>query len=362
MDRANLTPRTDALSLRVANIATSATMVMLGCGFYLAMPYNQKEVLASYGPGNLGFTGQAFLIACALAYCAALAVYFLMEHAPGISKSLRCFLIVASFIRSPTASLRRPLTAVERLALLTSLLKLFFAPLMVMSLMMNFMGALRHGSALIGGAEHPSSFMDLFDRHGFWILFQLIFFVDLLIFTVGYLVEVPRLKNEIRSVDSTLLGWAAALLCYPPFNQITAAILGSVVSDFPRFDDRVTHVVLNLLMLGLLGVYAMASIALGFKASNLTHRGIVSKGPYAVVRHPAYVCKNVAWWIGAAPLVATAFSQSPLAGVSAVASVVGWSMVYVVRALTEEDHLRSVDGDYAAYAARVRYRFIPGVL
>jgi protein-S-isoprenylcysteine O-methyltransferase Ste14 len=33
----------------------------------------------------------------------------------------------------------------------------------------------------------------------------------------------------------------------------------------------------------------------------------------------------------------------------------------VLRALTEEDHLRSVDGEYATYAAKVRFRFIPGV-
>ena len=40
----------------------------------------------------------------------------------------------------------------------------------------------------------------------------------------------------------------------------------------------------------------------------------------------------------------------------------GWSMIYLLRALTEEDHLRRVDGDYAAYASRVRWRFIPGVV
>ena len=39
----------------------------------------------------------------------------------------------------------------------------------------------------------------------------------------------------------------------------------------------------------------------------------------------------------------------------------GWSTLYVLRALTEEDHLRSVDSEYAAYAEKVRYRFIPGV-
>jgi protein-S-isoprenylcysteine O-methyltransferase Ste14 len=114
-----------------------------------------------------------------------------------------------------------------------------------------------------------------------------------------------------------------------------------------------------VLLLTLMAVYSWASVALGWKASNLTHRGIVARGPYAVVRHPAYVCKNMAWWIGSAPLVMTAFSESTLSGVATLGSVVGWTLLYALRALTEEDHLRSVDGAYAAYAAKVRYRFVP---
>ena len=51
-----------------------------------------------------------------------------------------------------------------------------------------------------------------------------------------------------------------------------------------------------------------------------------------------------------------------MVGAQALASVVGWTLLYALRALTEEEHLRSVDGEYAAYAARVRYRFIPGLL
>jgi protein-S-isoprenylcysteine O-methyltransferase Ste14 len=54
--------------------------------------------------------------------------------------------------------------------------------------------------------------------------------------------------------------------------------------------------------------------------------------------------------------------MSVWAGISALASVVGWTMIYVLRALTEEDHLKRVDGEYAAYAQQVRYRFIPGVV
>ena len=191
---------------------------------------------------------------------------------------------------------------------------------------------------------------------------QVILFVDVLLFTLGYLIELPSLKNEIRSVDPSLLGWAAALLCYPPFNSITSYVLGYQASDFPQFDDPTAHMVLNLILLTLMAIYASASVALGFKASNLTHRGIVARGPYAVIRHPAYTCKNMAWWIGSVPLVSAAFSQSLSSGVLALASVVGWTMLYILRALTEEDHLRSVNGEYAAYAAHVRFRFIPGLV
>jgi protein-S-isoprenylcysteine O-methyltransferase Ste14 len=107
---------------------------------------------------------------------------------------------------------------------------------------------------------------------------------------------------------------------------------------------------------------AWASAALGFKGSNLTHRGIVAHGPYAFIRHPAYICKNTAWWIGSLPIFAQGFEQSWTAGVLALLSMASWSAIYLMRALTEEDHLKRVDGEYAAYMARVRYRFIPGVV
>jgi protein-S-isoprenylcysteine O-methyltransferase Ste14 len=183
-----------------------------------------------------------------------------------------------------------------------------------------------------------------------------------LIYTFGYLIELPGLNNEIRSVDPTLLGWGAALACYPPFNLITGYILGSTVSDFPQFDSPTVHVTLNALLLLLMAIYASASVALGWKASNLTHRGIIDRWPYSVVRHPAYVCKNMAWWIGSFPIIGEAFKKSIMAGLWAILSILAWSMLYFLRAVTEEDHLRGVNQEYDTYAARVRYRFIPGII
>jgi protein-S-isoprenylcysteine O-methyltransferase Ste14 len=234
--------------------------------------------------------------------------------------------------------------------------------MMAMSLMAFSMNAIENGSHIFRGDALAGGFKPLFDLHGFWFVMQLILLIDTLMFTVGYLVELPQLGNSIRSVDRTFLGWTAALLCYAPFNGLAGALLGSQRSDFPQFEDATAHLVLNCLLLTLMAVYASASVALGFKASNLTHRGIVARGPYALIRHPAYTCKNLAWWIGASPLVIEAFTRSTFEGIEAVASVAGWTSLYVLRALTEEDHLHSVDDEYAAYAGRVRFRFIPGVV
>ena len=108
-----------------------------------------------------------------------------------------------------------------------------------------------------------------------------------------------------------------------------------------------------------MGVYSWASWSLGLKASNLTHRGIVSTGAYAFVRHPAYFFKNLAWWVGGIPAIFAGFSRDFSDGFYIVFCLAGWSTLYFLRAITEERHLMSVDDDYLVYAAKVRYRFIP---
>ncbi len=346
---------------RLKRALAAICLVALFSGLYALAPHNRQLLEGIYGSVAFNFTGAEFLFWAAVAYSGTLLVYHLLAPDLGLTKSVRVFQVVWSFLLAPMAVARRGLERADRVALLATLLKGFFAPMMVMWLMTSCVAAVAHGSTMTSELGLGTSFLTLFNRDGFWILMKTIFFVDLLIFTVGYLVEVPRLGNEIRSVDPTLLGWAAALLCYPPFNSFTSRFLSSQVSDFPQFDNPTVHIALNALMLALMAIYASASVALGLKASNLTHRGVIARGPYAVVRHPAYVCKNMAWWIGSVPAVSLAFNRGFAAGMLAVASVAGWSMLYALRALTEENHLRGVDGEYAAYAAKVRYRFLPGI-
>ena len=362
MDRTSTVPPSFLVVARLKNLIASAAVVALGLGFHRLSAFNRKFLEELYGSTAFSFTGEQFLTTAAAAYTLVLALFFLTERDPGISKSLRFWRVTATFLRAPTALLRQGLPRDDRVAVLATLLKAFFGPLMAMALMTATMSCVANGTAIADAGMWRYGFRAVFDQFGFLFLLHLIVLVDVLIFTVGYLVELPQLRNEIRSVDPTVLGWTAALVCYTPFNIVLWALLGPPGNDMPRFGDTSVHFSFNMLMLTLMAIYTWASVALGFKASNLTHRGIVDRGPYRLIRHPAYTCKNMAWWIGSVPIVSAAFEQSSWDGIQALASVIGWTMLYVLRAVTEEDHLRSVDGEYATYAAKVRYRFIPGVV
>ncbi|HTU67674.1 MAG TPA: isoprenylcysteine carboxylmethyltransferase family protein [Steroidobacteraceae bacterium] len=261
--------------------------------------------------------------------------------------------------------LRLGLTSTARQAALALLLKFFFAPLMI-NWCLGHVGDMTNSLAQFwqsvqGGIRGRA----LFDGSLFWACFQAILFVDTLLFTIGYIVEMPSLKNRIRSVDPTFFGWFVCLACYPPFNSVTgsANVLPWMSNDFPQFEGDTIHFIANGALIVLMAVYSWASVALGFKASNLTNRGIVARGPYAWVRHPAYAAKNMAWWIGAMPMLGMLISTANYSALAAaLASLTGWSLLYALRAITEERHLLMADNGYAEYAARIRWRFIPGLV
>lgn len=299
-----------------------------------------------------------------MGYSCLLLVFYLVEKSPRISKSIKCLEAIKRLAVSPRQVWQSGLTKDERLGLLSVLLKGFFAPLMVVWLFDHTATLLNNGLHLFHGWQDSGfSARALLGTDGYWFLFRLILFVDVFFFTLGYLIELPLLKNEIRSVDPTLLGWGVALACYPPFNGLTGSIFGWHSSDFPQFVDYpILHMTANLLLLSLMAIYSWASLALNFKASNLTHRGIVAHGPYRFIRHPAYAAKNLAWWIGLGPALIVASHGNWQAILLTVGSMLGWSTIYVMRALTEETHLRSVDDAYDQYCQKVKYRFIPFVV
>jgi len=187
----------------------------------------------------------------------------------------------------------------------------------------------------------------------YFCVFYAILIIDTTYFLLGYLFEFKSWKNELRSVEPTLFGWIVALACYPPFNNITTQIFGWGSNDYSAFPFVSLTIIAAIVSIVLYMIYVWATIALGLKASNLTNRGIVSRGPYKYVRHPAYISKNLAWLIMGIPIVLV----NPLA----IFSIAAWASIYFLRALTEERHLLA-DPDYQEYCKKVPYRFIPGVI
>ena len=84
----------------------------------------------------------------------------------------------------------------------------------------------------------------------------------------------------------------------------------------------------------------------GFRFSNLTHRGIITGGPYRFTKHPSYIFKNIGWWLINVPFLSASSLGEALLHSAGLLMV---SAVYYLRAMTEEMHL-SEDPTYVAYA------------
>lgn len=261
-----------------------------------------------------------------------------------------------------TLPIHARLSPTAKQAGLALLLKFFFAPLMINWCLIHIANLLNALVQLAQGVGNDLSARALFDTSLFWAAYQFILFVDTLLFTLGYIVEIPALRNRIRTVDPTFFGWFVCLACYPPFNETTMRFLEWQSADFPFFENNIVHFAVNITLLLSLAIYSWASIALGFKASNLTNRGIVTRGPYKFVRHPAYAAKNFAWWLGALPAALMFYSAGNWRGFAyCLVAVFGWTAIYALRAITEERHLLMTDNGYKQYSERVRWRFVPGL-
>lgn len=235
----------------------------------------------------------------------------------------------------------------EKVSLLFLLVKFFFTPIMLNFCFSN-LNALNSQSEKIFSISALN--ISTFNNILFPLILSIIFLLDTAYFTFGYLFESKHLSNKIRSVEPTLLGWSAALICYPPFNTQLNNVVNWYANDHINLSTPLNTFFLRIGIIILLVIYLSATIALGTKSSNLTNRGIVSRGPYSIVRHPAYVSKNLAWWLTILPIMS----------IPAAVSMATWSIIYHIRTLTEETHLLQ-DPEYVEYCKKVKYRYIPGV-
>ncbi len=324
-------------------------IILSGVAFYAAIPWYREFFSFSYSAGYIRFDHLDFFSAFIAAYLLLLIPYYATLPSGTITKSVCLW-------RWLLRGRWRTIENHERVALLATALKGYYIPLMAVAFLFHCTQMTENGSAW----WHSGVFFP----DGYWFCFRLILLFDVLFFTIGYLIEHPKLGNEISSVDSTLLGWAVTLLCYPPANELTTRILGNYTTNYPLWSLGTEYAFFSAAAILLLHiVYASSAVVLNLRASNLTYRGLVTSGPYRYIRHPAYSAKVLAWWAGSLPLLWIQFSHAGLwGGLQGVIGIGGWTGIYILRAITEERHLMKQSQEYQLYCSKVPYRFIPGMI
>jgi protein-S-isoprenylcysteine O-methyltransferase Ste14 len=215
----------------------------------------------------------------------------------------------------------------------------FFLPIMFVGMLGNF-------SYLLEARTDPifTSYRAFHD-----LAFELCFTIDLLHAVIGYLLTCRLIDAQIRSTDPTTLGWLVTLICYMPF-------FGALRPSFLEYDDGLTWgtwLASSPTLYGLWGsailllhlVYAIASLCFGCRFSNLTYRGVLTRGPYRWTKHPAYLSKNLAWWLISIPFIS---HEGWSAAVRSSLVLLLLNLIYFARARTEERHL-SAFPEYVEY-------------
>lgn len=228
--------------------------------------------------GKITYSAMGIIFDFFLLYC--IYLLFRKEKDPeGTHEQERVYLIssgfkkIFSFIFINKIKKELQISREEKISLLFYLVKLYFTPVMIGFLIGNT-------ASFIQFLSNPNSFeftkINILGTY-FHLIFYLILVLDTLIFSFGYIFESPLLKSVVKSVEPTAFGWIVAIICYPPINSLTGNIFGWYSSDFSNFNNININLIAALLSLILFSIYVWASVALGFKASNLTNREIVPR-------------------------------------------------------------------------------------
>jgi len=220
------------------------------------------------------------------------------------------------------------------------LVKLFFLPLMFSYLTFEVAGLATFDYAKIFSTQTA-----LYD-----FLYSFLYAVDLVFATCGYIMTLKLTNSHIKSTEPTLVGWLVCIACYQPFASI-------VFDQYLNYDDGLfwgrwlfnnppAYLAWAAVIVVLITIYSLASVSLGFRFSNLTYRGLATSGPYRLTKHPAYISKNLSWWLISIPFVP---STDAVQAVKLCLLLFGVNILYYLRARTEENHLSNYP-EYVAYA------------
>jgi isoprenylcysteine carboxyl methyltransferase (ICMT) family protein YpbQ len=220
------------------------------------------------------------------------------------------------------------------------LVKVFFLPLMFGYLLQNLQETRANFLQMNGG------FIKFY-----FFFFSLMFLIDLVFVVMGYICTFRVTDSHIRTTEGTLFGWVVTIACYDPFwSLINRSYInyGSYRWDAWLATRPDVQVIWGSAILLCLIVYTWSSVCFGLRFSNLTYRGLIAHGPYRFTKHPAYVSKNISWWLISVPFVANSTAENALRQCLLLLAL---NFVYYLRAYTEELHLSR----YPEYREYLRY-------
>jgi hypothetical protein len=225
--------------------------------------------------------------------------------------------------------------------LLASAVKIFFLPLMYCYGLDDWLFFYHETHVIL-------TFTDFYE-----FAYRFLFFLDVCFAIIGYSLSLRLLGSHVRWAERGLKGWLFCLICYAPFWQVIGReylaygddiVWGSLLAGQPLLYTLWGSAILVLLCL-----YVLSTVAFGLRFSNVTYRGTVYRGPYALARHPAYLSKNLTMWMIQVPFIAAAPEQA----LGNTLALIGVNLIYLMRARCEEASCSGAR-DYRLYVRYMR--------
>lgn len=253
-------------------------------------------------------------------------------------------------------------TRKDKTNLLGIFVKMFFIPVITVFFVNQFSHLVNNWSYITNTLSQTfwSDFMSVMDFHN--ITFSVIFSIDVGLAWCGYVISSRWIRNSNVSTEPTFLGWFVAISCYPPFQwNMSSYFSPPAETAYLSIPNGGLVWLFTIMSTFSYLVYMLATVYFGLRFSNLTHRGIITRGPYSLVRHPAYAAKNFSWWCVMLPVILyQGLIQHQSFVFVQIFGLIFMTFFYYWRAITEERHL-SLDPDYVKYCKKVKYRFVPGI-
>jgi isoprenylcysteine carboxyl methyltransferase (ICMT) family protein YpbQ len=184
----------------------------------------------------------------------------------------------------------------------------------------------------------------------FNLLFSALIHLELIFVSAGYIFTCRLFDSHIRAVEKTLFGWVVAVVSYSPLLSLVYVRYFAYSADSINWltwlgGHPTILTVWGSVILALLVLHLWCDACFGVRFSNLTHRGIITNGPYRFSKHPAYVIKSIRWWLVAVPFIAVSWHEALRFSLLLICV----NLLYTLRGYAEERML-SQDPTYVAYA------------